>query len=234
MNIRTGHGRASVAESVPAVLRPEGRRSAGVLDRAGIARCREAGVALGYDPVQIGWVRLDCADDIDPAAEAAPRLGFRPWRPADAGRLARLLSSPRVWRHLPERFPGPVDAGLAQDLIRIAGDGGHQEVRAIEREGEVVGQIRLLFDRAGDARDEAEISYWLGEEHWGRGIASAAVAAWTARSFRAHAGLRRIFARVHGENPASVRVLEKAGYRRRGPAADDPAWLILDIARPTR
>jgi RimJ/RimL family protein N-acetyltransferase len=61
----------------------------------------------------------------------------------------------------------------------------------------------------------AEIGYWLGEPFWGRGIATAAVAAFTAHAF-ADLGLRRVFARVLEWNPASARVLEKCGYALEG------------------
>ena len=57
----------------------------------------------------------------------------------------------------------------------------------------------------------AEIGYWLGEPFWGRGLATAAVSAFTAHAF-ANLGLRRVFARVLDWNPASARVLEKCGY----------------------
>ena len=50
---------------------------------------------------------------------------------------------------------------------------------------------------------------------WGRGIASAALQGFTTYAFDAFA-LERIFAQVFAWNPASMRVLEKAGYRREG------------------
>lgn len=55
----------------------------------------------------------------------------------------------------------------------------------------------------------------LGEAHWGRGIATAAVRAVTAHAFREH-GLRRLFAVPFAWNGASARVLEKAGYTLEG------------------
>jgi RimJ/RimL family protein N-acetyltransferase len=100
-------------------------------------------------------------------------------------------------------------------------------VLAIEAGGTVMGQVRLLFSADGA---EAEISYWLGEGHWGRGIASEAVAAMTARAWAEHPALRAITARVHARNPASARVLAKSGFTR-DPAADAPPWTMWRIAR---
>ena len=60
-------------------------------------------------------------------------------------------------------------------------------------------------------RVSAEIGYWLGEEFWGRGIVSEALRAVTDYAF-ATFDLCRIYAGVFEWNPASMRVLEKAGY----------------------
>ena len=60
-------------------------------------------------------------------------------------------------------------------------------------------------------RVSAEIGYWLGESCWGRGIVTEALRAVTAEAFRRFE-LRRIYALPFADNPASVRVLEKAGY----------------------
>jgi RimJ/RimL family protein N-acetyltransferase len=64
-------------------------------------------------------------------------------------------------------------------------------------------------------RVSAEIGYWLGEVHWGKGIVSEALEAVTAESFRLF-DLTRIFALPFADNPGSIRVLEKAGYVREG------------------
>jgi RimJ/RimL family protein N-acetyltransferase len=60
-------------------------------------------------------------------------------------------------------------------------------------------------------RRSAEIGYWLGEPFWGRGIMSEAVPAFTAYAF-ATFDVCRLYASVFEWNPASARILEKAGY----------------------
>ncbi len=57
----------------------------------------------------------------------------------------------------------------------------------------------------------AEIGYWLGEAYWGRGVVSEAVRALTVWAFETF-DLASIYAGVLEWNPASMRVLEKAGY----------------------
>jgi RimJ/RimL family protein N-acetyltransferase len=56
-----------------------------------------------------------------------------------------------------------------------------------------------------------EIGYWLGQSYWNRGIATEALVAVTAYAFETF-DINRIWAGVFAWNPASARVLEKAGY----------------------
>ncbi|GGQ81928.1 GNAT family N-acetyltransferase [Couchioplanes azureus] len=55
---------------------------------------------------------------------------------------------------------------------------------------------------------DTEITYWLGREWWGRGIATAAV-----RMFLATVPVRPITARAASDNAGSLAVLRKAGFR---------------------
>ena len=69
----------------------------------------------------------------------------------------------------------------------------------------------VLLDRHHDLED-IEVSYLFLPEHWGRGYASAAV-----RQVLAHAfgtiGLCRVVAETQSANAASVRLLERLGFR---------------------
>jgi [ribosomal protein S5]-alanine N-acetyltransferase len=60
-------------------------------------------------------------------------------------------------------------------------------------------------------RHTAELGYWLGEELWARGVMTEAVGAFTDFCFDRFS-LRRIYAEPFANNPASARVLEKAGF----------------------
>jgi RimJ/RimL family protein N-acetyltransferase len=62
-------------------------------------------------------------------------------------------------------------------------------------------------------RVSAEIGFWLGESHWGRGIMTEVLRAVTNHALHTH-NLARLYASVFEWNPASMRVLEKAGYVR--------------------
>ncbi len=80
--------------------------------------------------------------------------------------------------------------------------------------GEAVGGIGFTF-QTDVARRSAEIGYWLGEEFWGRGIATDALIAVSEHVF-ANYDICRLYAHVFEWNPASARVLEKAGYAFEG------------------
>jgi [ribosomal protein S5]-alanine N-acetyltransferase len=85
---------------------------------------------------------------------------------------------------------------------------------SVEVGGEAVGGVGLL-PKSDIERLSAEIGYWIGEATWGKGIATAAVKTLSTYEFK-ELGLTRIFAVPLVSNPASVRVLEKAGYVREG------------------
>ena len=147
-------------------------------------------------------------------AAAARHIRFRPWRPDEAATLRALLDSERLWATMPDEYPAPVTETLADQLIAIAnGWSARHTVSAVEWDGETVGQVRLQFDSSPFA-DSAEISYWLGESYWGRGMGSEIVGLYTADSFRRLPQIDHLFANVLEPNAASLRVLQKAGYRR--------------------
>lgn len=227
-------------------------RSAGRLSADALAACRARGVPLAYDPVQQGWVAQACLDDVDdapapdgrpalPGASSPPRasaargrLVLRPWSRDDVPAFVALLDDPRVWRHLPEDYPAPLSEEMARDLIEISNAGAHHEVRAIERDGAVVGQVSLAFDPDARPARDAEISYWLGAAHWGEGIGSEVVALYTGVAFARRPELAAIHAVVHPENRMSARVLEKAGYRLEGPPPREGGVLRYRIRRADR
>jgi RimJ/RimL family protein N-acetyltransferase len=154
--------------------------------------------------------------------ERAGEYVLRPWNDQDTHRFVELLDNPRVWEHLPEGYPNPLTEDIARDLIQLSNDESHHEVRAIERDGEVVGQVRMLFDgpkHSLSGHADAEISYWLGEDYWGQGIAGHVIPLATHFTLLDRPGLTSIFARVHERNVASRKALERAGYRFEGQLA---------------
>ncbi|MFB7741833.1 GNAT family N-acetyltransferase [Streptomyces sp. NPDC056132] len=75
-------------------------------------------------------------------------------------------------------------------------------MRTVLADGEVVGHVA-----AYGPPDDREVTYWIDRAHWGRGIATEALAALieldTVRPLHAHAA---------ADNAGSIRVLEKCGF----------------------
>lgn len=175
---------------------------------------------LAFDPVQIAWIDADRADDLDPAGSDPLRaaqdglalrgLALRPWSRGDLPAFRAALDDPAVWAHLPEPYPAPLDDGAALALIDLANRLDSHLVRAAVCDGMPVGQVRLDF---GPRADQAELSYWLGRAHWGQGMGRALVAGVVRRAFARLPDLLRLVAKVHPANPASARVLMRAGFR---------------------
>ncbi len=76
-------------------------------------------------------------------------------------------------------------------------------IRTIEWQGETAGHV-ASFTMEGDR----EITYWIGRDYWGRGLASKAL-----RLFLNVETVRPLHARAAADNLASLRVLVKCGFR---------------------
>lgn len=139
----------------------------------------------------------------------------RDWRKGDAPSLARHANDRRIWLNLRDAFPHPYGAEDARAFLRMVAAMDPRTFFAITVDDEAVGGIGYTPHHDVE-RVSAEIGYWLGAAFWGRGITTAALTAVTAYAFERHADLRRIYAVPYAWNPASARVLEKAGYRLEG------------------
>jgi RimJ/RimL family protein N-acetyltransferase len=74
--------------------------------------------------------------------------------------------------------------------------------RTVVVDGQVAGNI-VCFQRSG----LWEVGYWIGRDHWGRGVATRAL-----RDFVRLVPTRPLYGAVVKHNVASIRVLEKCGF----------------------
>ena len=143
------------------------------------------------------------------------RLWLRPFRAEDAPRVSALIDDPDIARNT-LTIPHPYPKGLAETWIAGHADAWREARRGVWAvclaDGELVGAAGLHFE---PAHRRAELGYWIGRVHWGRGIATEAVRALVEHAFDG-LGLERVFAHHFTWNPASGRVLEKAGLKREG------------------
>lgn len=140
---------------------------------------------------------------------------LRPWRASDEERLVENANSRAVWLNLRDRFPHPYTAADAREWFSIVANESPVQHLAIEVYGEAAGGIGIELGSDVE-RGSAEIGYWLGERHWGRGIMTAALIGMTDYVWEHFPAVERIFAVPYARNGASYRVLEKAGYKLEG------------------
>ncbi|MCY3690737.1 MAG: GNAT family protein [Chloroflexota bacterium] len=133
---------------------------------------------------------------------------------SDAPALAKYGNNRAIWRNLWDRHPYPYGIQDAEEWIQFAMGQEPETIFAIASQTEAIGCIGLL-PQDDVARISAEVGYWLGEPFWNRGVATGALQALTEYAF-GELGLIRLYATVMEWNPASARVLEKAGYQYEG------------------
>ena len=79
-------------------------------------------------------------------------------------------------------------------------------IRTILRDGRIAGHV-ASFEQEGTR----EVTYWIGRDHTGRGVATAAL-----KAFLECDDTRPMHARVAKDNRGSIRVLEKCGFETVG------------------
>lgn len=119
-------------------------------------------------------------------------------------------------------FPARDPAAHHAHWARILAD-STKLARTVEVSGRVAGNL-VSWEQDG----RRAVGYWLGRDHWGRGIATRALAA-----FVAQIPERPLVAFVAEHNRASIRVLEKVGFVP-APAAGEPADGVDEVVLELR
>jgi ribosomal-protein-alanine N-acetyltransferase len=135
---------------------------------------------------------------------------IRGWKKGDEISLQKNANNPKVSACLMDRFPSPYTLEDAVNWVSFLANQYPLVNFAITINDEVIGGIGLE-PRQDVYRKTAILGYWLSEELWGRGIMPEAVKLVTEYAFT-QLDFIRIQASVYSKNPASMHVLEKAGY----------------------
>jgi len=138
---------------------------------------------------------------------------IRNYKINDTEALLKYANNWNVSINLRDGFPYPYTIQDAADWIDFTIHQNPQTNFAIAGQ-ELIGGIGITL-QSDVHRKSAEIGYWLGEPFWGRGIITQALSAMTQYAFD-NFDLIRLYAYVFETNPASMRVLEKAGYKLEG------------------
>ena len=145
-----------------------------------------------------------------------PRLRLRCPCKEDAPQIAELAGDNDV-AEMTATIPHPYPEGVAKAFVARARESallGHDLTLMITLGDDEATVVGLVSARPGPS-DCASIAYWIGRRYWGRGIATEAVSAMLALIF-SRTATRAVITNARVTNPASVRVLEKCGFRRIG------------------
>ena len=139
---------------------------------------------------------------------------LREWRSGDEAALVKYANNRNIWINLQDRFPHPYTMADAQDWVRLNLNRSPVTNLAIATAEEAIGAVGLML-QDDVHRHSAEVGYWLAEPFWGRGIMTAALRVMVDYAFDT-LGLVRLYATHFAWNPASGRVMQKAGFTYEG------------------
>lgn len=136
---------------------------------------------------------------------------LRSFRLTDKKSLAKYANNKNISNNLRDRFPHPYTEEGAEWFINfVLSDNDPVKNFIIDINDEAAGTISI-FPGEDVYRLNAEIGYWLGEEHWGKGIMTAVIKATVKYAFE-NLGIKRIYATPFATTIGSVKALEKAGF----------------------
>ncbi len=137
---------------------------------------------------------------------------LRQLQDSDAPALTHLANNKKIWDNVRDILPHPYSIDDAIAFINLTKQENPQVSFAIEYNGQFCGMIGLI-PQQDVYRLTAEIGYWLGEPFWGKGIATKAVKLVTEYGFN-ELNFIRIHTGIFEHNIASMKVLEKNGYKK--------------------
>ncbi|ANF53332.1 GNAT family N-acetyltransferase [Brevundimonas diminuta] len=168
-----------------------------------------------------------CVIETSPVIETR-RLLLRAPGAQDVSRIAALANDHDIAR-MTMRMPHPFGVDHAEDFVLQVASQDPRKANTFLIEHEDHGPVGVV-GMFHDADAVPETGYWIGREFWGRGYATEALEGalvWASTRWKRRALMAGHFA----DNPASGRVLEKAGFlytgetrpafsRARGESAD--------------
>ena len=163
-----------------------------------------------------------------PAKLSEGRVRLRPIQVRDAEAWYELRARNHAWL---TSWEATTPGGSSQQLtfkqmvrrLRREARAGRVLPFAVLYEGKLVGQLTVANIIWGSVCS-ASMGYWVDQRHAGRGIIPTAVALATDHCFK-EVGLHRMEVAIRPENHASLRVVEKLGFR---PEGLRPNYLHID------
>lgn len=137
---------------------------------------------------------------------------LREFKKGDENSLQKSINNKKIYNNT-SRIPYPYTMEHAKDWV-------NRNIKAYKKQkselfnfvidinGKVVGSVGFSSIK----NKQAELGYWLAEKYWDKGVMTQAVKLAVNFAFK-NLGLIKITGRVFIHNPASKRVMEKAGFQ---------------------
>ena len=140
------------------------------------------------------------------------RLVLRPLVENDCPTIVRELNNFAVCKNL-SRVPYPYHLSDAADFLQfVQGLDERSLTCAIALNSNSKELIGIVSYEFSSSQENAELGYWLSENHWRKGIMSEAVMPVVNHAFTI-SKLETLISCFHNDNPNSGRVLKKVGFR---------------------
>jgi len=141
------------------------------------------------------------------------KVTIRRVRMSDATRMRELLNDEEISKEITTAYPYSLEQSKKDISHALDNWGKKAYTFAILADGEVVGQIVLENPSRGNKT--FALGYFVGSEYQSKGIATQAVKRIVKFGFE-ELKLKKIWGDNDSDNPASGRVMEKAGFKLEG------------------
>ena len=136
---------------------------------------------------------------------------LREWASTDELPLTSLANNSKVSDNMRDQFPYPYTLADARNWISMNENKIPANSFAIIADNQFAGGCGF-FIKEDVYRCSAEIGYWMGEQFWGKGIATEAIGLLLQKISTGFPAIVRVYAEVFEYNKASMKVLEKNGF----------------------
>jgi RimJ/RimL family protein N-acetyltransferase len=158
---------------------------------------------------------------LHPPELVTSRLLLRLLEISDSRRIMELAGDRRVYETT-LRVPHPYLEGMAErwiasSVLAFYSGKGVDLAITLKDSGEIIGVVGLDADQG---HKRAELGYWIGVPYWNLGYCTESARAVIGYGFNV-LGYHKITSRHMSVNPASGRVMEKAGMKYEGELIDE-------------
>ncbi|HTK32215.1 MAG TPA: GNAT family protein [Candidatus Saccharimonadaceae bacterium] len=144
------------------------------------------------------------------------RLVLRETAAHDVDAVFAMESDPvamRYWSKPPMRDVAEAEAAVERAMSLFPARTALRWAMTRPEDDRLIGHVSLF--NFVEQSDRADLGYGMNRDHWGQGFMSEALNAVVDYAF-GPMGLRRLEADIHPDNLASLRSLERLGFRREG------------------